>query len=167
MSEPRIIKKYANRRLYDTRASTHVTLEEIRKMIVNGENVQVVDDKTGEDITRIILLQIISEQEQGGRPILSPQMLTHIIRFYGNPMQDFMASYLERSLDAFMSQQEKVKTQMTKMLAGTPFAAMTEAMTEMAEKNIEMWNTLQENMFKALDPNKTQAAGKKGSKKDA
>mgnify|MGYP003400354821 CR=1 FL=1 len=93
---PRTIKKYANRRLYDTEASRHVTLDGIRQLVAGGEDVVVIDDTTGQDITRSILLQVIAEQEQGGRPILSAGMLRHIIRFYGNPMQEFMASLARR-----------------------------------------------------------------------
>ena len=85
---PRTIKKYANRRLYDTEASRHVTLDGIRQLVAGGEDVMVIDDTSGQDITRSILLQVISEQEQGGRPILSAEMLKQIIRFYGNPMQE-------------------------------------------------------------------------------
>ena len=84
---PRTIKKYANRRLYDTTASRHVTLQDILKLVASGEEITVVDDTSGDDITRNILLQILAEQEQGGRPILSTEMLMQIIRFYGNPMQ--------------------------------------------------------------------------------
>ena len=87
---PRTIKKYANRRLYDTQASQHVTLEGIRALVAGGEDIVVIDDTTDEDITRNILLQVVSEQEQGGRPILSTEMLKYLIRFYGNPMQDFL-----------------------------------------------------------------------------
>jgi polyhydroxyalkanoate synthesis repressor PhaR len=100
---PRTVKKYANRRLYDTEASRHVTLDGIRQLVAGGEDVVVIDDTTGEDITRSILLQVIAEQEQGGRPILSVEMLRHIIRFYGNPLQELMGGYLERSLDVFMA----------------------------------------------------------------
>ena len=88
---PRVIRKYANRRLYDATASRHVTLEDIRRLIAGGERVQVLDDRSGEDLTRAVLLQIISEQEQFGAPVLSVQVLEGIIRFYGNPVQELLS----------------------------------------------------------------------------
>ncbi len=92
MSQERLIKKYANRRLYDASQSRHITLDDIRALIVKGEKIRVVEDKTGHDITRHILLQVIAEQEQFGRPILSTKVLEAIIRFYGNSMQGLLAS---------------------------------------------------------------------------
>src|SRR6202050_4514740 len=86
MSEKRVIKKYANRRLYDSTASRHVTLDDLRKMIVSGDKVKVIDDKSGADLTRAVLLQVIAEQEQFGTPVLSLELLESIIRFYGNPV---------------------------------------------------------------------------------
>jgi polyhydroxyalkanoate synthesis repressor PhaR len=105
MSGERIIKKYANRRLYDPTLSRHVTLEDIRGLIVQGEKIRVVEDKTGEDITRLILLHVIAEQEQFGQPMLSTALLESIIRFYGNSLQEFMARHLEQSVERFMSEQ--------------------------------------------------------------
>ena len=120
MTKERLIKKYANRRLYDASISRHVTLEDIRDLIVRGEKIRVVEDKTGEDITRLILLQVIAEQEQFGKPILTCQLLESIIRYYGGPMQDFMAGYLEQSVAAFMQQQENVQQQISQMLTSAP-----------------------------------------------
>jgi polyhydroxyalkanoate synthesis repressor PhaR len=102
MSAERVIKKYANRRLYDATVSKHVTLEDIRTLIVQGEKIRVVEDKTGEDITRLILLHVIAEQEQFGRPILSTSLLEAIIRLYGKALQDFMARHLEQSVEGFL-----------------------------------------------------------------
>src|SRR5690606_2796436 len=102
MSEERVIKKYANRRLYDASQSRHITLEDIRTMVVSGMRVKVVEDKTNEDITRLILLQVIADQEQFGRPILSTPLLEALIRFYGNSLQGFFSSYLEKSVETFM-----------------------------------------------------------------
>ena len=107
--QPRVIRKYANRRLYDATASRHVTLEDIRRLIASGEQVQVVDDRSGDDLTRSVLLQIIAEQEQFGSPVLSVQLLEGIIRFYGNPVQDMLSRYLEQSLGAVMRQQRTVQ----------------------------------------------------------
>src|SRR5437762_13725233 len=94
MAEERLIRKYANRRLYDAQDSRHVTLDDLRKLIAGGQRIQVVDDKSGADITRSVLLQIIPSQEQFGTPVLSLQLLEAIIRFYGNPTQPMLSSYL-------------------------------------------------------------------------
>ena len=143
---PRTIKKYANRRLYDTHASKHVTLEGIRQLVVEGEDIVVVDDTSGQDITRSILLQVIAEQEQSGRPILSAGMLRHIIRFYGNPMQEFMAQYLESSVEAFLNQQKGMQDQFRDMLAKTPMATMQ----GMAARNLTAWADMQKAFLDAM-----------------
>jgi polyhydroxyalkanoate synthesis repressor PhaR len=145
---PRTIKKYANRRLYDTHASKHVTLEGIRQLVVDGEEIVIIDDTTGQDITRNILLQVISEQEQGGRPILSADMLKHIIRFYGNPLQEMMGGYLERSVEMFMSQQKTLQDQIQKTMGMTPFGTMQ----SLAQKNMEAWGQLQKSFLDMLTP---------------
>jgi polyhydroxyalkanoate synthesis repressor PhaR len=150
MTKERLIKKYANRRLYDASISKHVTLEDIRDLIVRGEKVRVVEDKSGEDITRLILLQVIAEQEQFGKPILTTQLLESIIRYYGGPMQDFMAGYLEQSVAAFMRQQETVQQQISEMLTSAP--PPVNAMADIARQNMEMWNRMQEGMLAMLVP---------------
>jgi polyhydroxyalkanoate synthesis repressor PhaR len=150
MTKERLIKKYANRRLYDASISKHVTLEDIRDLIVRGEKIKVVEDKTGEDITRLILLQVIAEQEQFGKPILTTQLLESIIRYYGGPMQDFMARYLEQSVAAFMRQQETVQQQISQMLHNAP--PPMNAMAELTRQNMEMWNRMQEGMLSMLVP---------------
>lgn len=143
---PRTIKKYANRRLYDTQASRHVTLEGIRQLVVEGEDIVVIDDTDGTDITRSILLQVISEQEQGGRPILSASMLRHIIRFYGNPLQEFMAQYLEQSVEAFLGQQNAMQNQFRDLLAKTPMAQMQ----SMAARNLGLWAEWQKSFMDSV-----------------
>ena len=145
MTKERLIKKYANRRLYDASISKHVTLEDIRDLIVRGEKIKVVEDKSGEDITRLILLQVIAEQEQFGKPILTTQLLESIIRYYGGPMQDFMAGYLEQSVAAFMRQQESVQQQFSQVLTSAP--PPMNAMAELSRQNMEMWNRMQESML--------------------
>jgi polyhydroxyalkanoate synthesis repressor PhaR len=145
MTTERLIKKYANRRLYDASISKHVTLGDIRQMIVQGEHIRVVEDKTNEDITRLILLQVISEQEQFGHPILTTQLLESIIRFYGGPMQDFMSRYLESSVETFMKQQESLQQQVSQMLNVAPPPMNT--MAEMARQNMELWTRMQESML--------------------
>jgi len=142
----RTIKKYANRRLYDTHASRHITLDGIRQLIVQGEDLVVIDDTSGDVITRSILLQVIAEQEQGGRPILSATMLRHIIRFYGNPMQEFMAQYLESSIEAFLNQQTGMQDQFRDMMARSPIAAMQ----SMAARNLGAWADMQKAFMDAM-----------------
>jgi polyhydroxyalkanoate synthesis repressor PhaR len=93
----RLIKKYPNRRLYDTRTSTYITLADVKQLVLDQEEFHVVDAKSNEDLTRSILLQIILEEESGGVPMFSSQMLGHIIRFYGNAMQGMMGTYLEKN----------------------------------------------------------------------
>lgn len=143
MSEERLIKKYANRRLYDASQSRHITLDDIRKLVIAGERLKVVEDKTNEDITRLILLQVIADQEQFGRPILSTPLLESLIRFYGNSLQGFLSTYLEKSVDTFMRQQDVVQTQLSHMMASAPLSTMS----ELARQNLEVWTRMQEAMF--------------------
>lgn len=114
MTRERIIKKYANRRLYDSTVSRHVTLEDIRGLIVQGEKIRVIEDKTGEDITRLILLHVIAEREQLGPPIFSTPLLESIIRLYGNSMQEFMARHLEKAVESFQREQEQAPARAAK-----------------------------------------------------
>ena len=107
----RLIKKYPNRRLYDTQTSTYITLADVKQLVLEQEEFQVIDAKAGEDLTRQILLQIILEEESGGMPMFSAQMLAQIIRFYGNAMQGMMGSYLEKNIQAFIDIQGKVTEQ--------------------------------------------------------
>ena len=107
----RVLKKYPNRRLYDTRTSSYITLADVKSMVLAAERFEVRDAKTGEDLTRSILLQIILEEESGGVPIFSAQMLAQIIRFYGHAMQGMMGSYLEKNLQTFTDIQGKLAEQ--------------------------------------------------------
>jgi len=108
---PRILKKYPNRRLYDTQTSSYITLADVKKMVLTGEDFVVRDAKTTDDLTRSILLQIILEEETGGVPMFSTQMLAQIIRFYGHAMQGMMGSYLEKNLQTFTDIQGKLADQ--------------------------------------------------------
>ena len=107
----RILKKYPNRRLYDTRTSAYITLADVKKMVLDGEAFEVHDAKTDEDLTRSILLQIILEEESGGMPMFSSQMLAQIIRFYGHAMQGVMGSYLEKNLQTLAEMQGRFAEQ--------------------------------------------------------
>ena len=132
----RTIKKYPNRRLYDTSTSTYITLEGVKQMVLEGETFIVIDSKTSEDITRSILIQIIGEQEaQDGSPMFSNTVLQHLIRFYGNSMQSLMSEYLERSIETFMEQQEAMQRQMQSVMEANPMSIMT----QVAQQNLSMW----------------------------
>ena len=108
---PRILKKYPNRRLYDTQLSSYITLADVKAMVLAAESFEVRDAKTGEDLTRSILLQIILEEESGGGPMFSAPMLAQIIRFYGHSMQGMMGSYLEKNLQTFTEIQARLAEQ--------------------------------------------------------
>ena len=128
MAEPaRLIKKYPNRRLYDTRTSTYITLADVKKLVLQGEEFQVVDAKTSEDLTRSILLQIILEEESAGAPMFSSDVLTQLIRSYGNAMQGMLGPYLERNMQLFVEIQKRM-TEQSQKLYGEP-----------AKFNEELW----------------------------
>ena len=107
----RVLKKYPNRRLYDTSASTYITLADVKKMVLEATEFEVRDAKTGDDLTRSILLQIILEEETGGMPMFSSQMLAQIIRYYGHAMQGMMGAYLEKNLQTFVDLQSRFTDQ--------------------------------------------------------
>jgi polyhydroxyalkanoate synthesis repressor PhaR len=113
-----VIKKYANRRLYNTASSSYVTLEHLSEMVKEGVDFVVFDAKTNEDITRSVLTQIIFDEESRGQNLLPIQFLRQLIGFYGNSMQAFLPSYLELSLDSFTRQQERMRTQMGAIAPG-------------------------------------------------
>jgi len=107
----RLIKKYPNRRLYDTKTSSYITLADVKQMVLRNEDFQVVDAKTGEDLSRQILLQIILEEESGGMPMFSSDLLSQMIRSYGSAMQGFMGSYLQKNLEGFQQMQKAMQEQ--------------------------------------------------------
>jgi polyhydroxyalkanoate synthesis repressor PhaR len=117
----RLIKKYPNRRLYDTETSTYITLADVKQLVLQTEDFQVLDAKTQEDLTRSILMQIILEEEAGGVPMFTSPMLSHMIRFYGNAMQGMMGTYLEKNIQAFIDIQEKMKEQSKQLYDGKVF----------------------------------------------
>ena len=120
-AEPvRLIKKYPNRRLYDTRTSTYITLSDVKQLVLDNEIFTVIDAKTGQELTRSILLQIILEEESGGVPMFSSTMLAQVIRFYGNAMQGMMGAYLEKNIQAFNEIQDQM-TDQSKSMYGAQF----------------------------------------------
>lgn len=146
MSEPRVIKKYPNRRLYDTVESRYITLSDIRRLVLDKVEFVVIDKKTQEDITRSILLQVIAEQEHQGEPLMSQDFLSQVIRSYGGAMQGFVGSYLEQSLKLFMTQQQQVRDRVKSMVGVDP----VETVTSLAQKNYARWRSVQDEIFKAL-----------------
>ena len=138
----RVIKKYPNRRLYDTEISSYITIEDVRQLIVEGEEFEVRDARTGDDLTRCVLLQIIAEHEQDGEPVLSTQLLSQIIRFYGDSLQSYMGNYLERSMQMFLDEQQMFRQQIGGMLGQTPWAMMN----QLTERNLEQWKEFQANL---------------------
>ena len=156
MNGPRIIKKYPNRRLYDTEVSSYVTLGDIRDLVLRKVPFQIRDARTNEDITRGILLQIIMEQEEDGEPIFSEQVLEKIIRFYGDSLQGMVTSYLERSLNLFVDQQAKVQEQMKTVMGNDPLSMMR----EIADRNLSMWQEMQEGLIRAaMNPSGGSGSG--------
>ncbi|AFC86052.1 polyhydroxyalkanoate synthesis repressor PhaR [Frateuria aurantia] len=153
----RIIKKYPNRRLYDTEISSYITLEDVRQLVVDGDSFEIRDAKNGDDLTRSVLLQIISEDEGKGQPMLSPQLLTQIIRFYGDSLQGFMGPYLERSLQVFLDQQQQFRTQLNSLLGQTPWAIFN----DLTERNLDLWKTMQRGFLDAAarPPGATGSSG--------
>ena len=145
MPEKRIIKKYPNRRLYDTEVSKYITIEDVRRLVVEGIDFCVKDVKTDEDLTRAILLQIIAEQEHDGVPLFSTRTLTQLIRFYGNAYQTAFADYLQQSMDIFSTQQQEFQQRLQKSATANPLSAMT----ELTQRNLELWQQVQDNFFKA------------------
>jgi len=119
-SPPRIIKKYPNRRLYDTETSSYITLADVKKLVLEHVQFRVEDAKTKEDLTRSILLQIILEEESTGAPMFSSDMLSQIIRFYGNAMQGMMGSYLEKNIQTFIEIQKRLQEQSRQVYGQNP-----------------------------------------------
>ncbi|MGX1103268.1 MULTISPECIES: polyhydroxyalkanoate synthesis repressor PhaR [Bradyrhizobium] len=146
--QPTTIKKYANRRLYNTGTSTYVTLEDLAAMVKEGEDFLVYDAKTGDDITRSVLAQIIFEQEnKAGQNLLPTTFLRQLIRFYGDSMQMVVPKYLEQSIETLTKEQEKFRKQIAGALSGTPFAPLE----EQVRRNMELFQQTF-SMFKPFAP---------------
>jgi polyhydroxyalkanoate synthesis repressor PhaR len=167
----RIIKKYPNRRLYDTATSSYITLTDVKRLVLDHVDFRVVDARTNEDLTRSILLQIILEEESGGVPIFSSTMLTQIIRFYGHAMQGMMGSFLEKNIQTFIDLQQHLQaqsraiygdnpmltgeawTQFLKMQGPAIQGLMTRYLEQSAQAFLQMQNQLQQqtrNLFSAF-----------------
>jgi polyhydroxyalkanoate synthesis repressor PhaR len=152
--QPTTIKKYANRRLYNTGTSTYVTLEDLAAMVKEGEDFLVYDAKTGDDITRSVLAQIIFEQEnKAGQNLLPTTFLRQLIRFYGDSMQMVVPKYLEQSIATLTQEQEKFRKQIANSLSGTPFAPLE----EQVRRNMELFQQTF-SMFKPFVPNAARPA---------
>lgn len=142
-NEPTVIKKYANRRLYDTGRSSYVTLDDLREMVQEGHDFVVVDAKSGEDLTRGVLTQIIADKEAGDETLLPTNFLRTLIGFYGNNAQDMLPKYLEQTMNIFAQNQEQMQEQFSKSFGQMPkmddmFTQNTN-MEELARKNMEMF----------------------------
>ncbi len=136
MAETRLIKKYPNRRLYDTAISSYITLADVKALVLDGVDFQVVDAKTGADLSRTILLQIISEEEEGGEPIFSSALLAQIIRAYGGGMQNMLTSYLEKSMQLWADQQRVMRERARHFVdANNP----VQVLSQIAEQNLSIW----------------------------
>lgn len=145
MIEPRVIKKYPNRRLYDTVESRYITLADIRRLVMDKVDFLVIDKKSQDDITRSILLQVIAEQEHSGEALMSQVFLAQIIRSYGGAMHDIVGNYLEQSLQLLASQQQQVRDR----VRGVGSEAF-ESVASLTQKNLERWRAIQDDVFRAM-----------------
>lgn len=152
MPETRVIKKYPNRRLYDTEESRYITLADVRDLVVDGVDFVVIDKKSGGDITRAILLQVISEQEANGDAVMSRDFLSEIIRSYGNVMPDFVTSYLEQSMRLLMRQQKALRSQMKRVVGIDPVGVVA----DMTQQNMARFQSLQDEFFSRLSGKETE-----------
>lgn len=139
MSDERLIKKYPNRRLYDTEESRYITLAEVKDLVMRSVPFKVVDSQNEEDITRSILLQIIMEQESGGSPMFTAAMLERFIRFYGDTAQAAFTSFLEQSLDLFLKQQRLFAEHMQGLWNGNPM----DFWVKLGQQNMSFWKDLE------------------------
>lgn len=140
----RLIKKYPNRRIYDTEKSSYITLADVHDFIRKGEDFKVVDSDTGEDITRSILVQIILEQESGDKPIFTTEMLTKFIRFYDDAAQNLFGEFLDKNIQMFTEQQKRFQQQVVDGFIESPLPKM---MQEAAERNLAFWADMQKSFI--------------------
>lgn len=145
MSEQRLVKKYPNRRLYDTEESRYITLTDVQKLVRDGVDIKVVDTQSGDDITRGILIQIITEQEASGNPMFTTEVLTRFIRFYDESLQDAFSSFLDQTLKLYGEQQQQMQSQLDQLMPGEAL----QTWAELTERNIELWREMQDSFFRA------------------
>ncbi|GHB28090.1 polyhydroxyalkanoate synthesis repressor PhaR [Pseudovibrio japonicus] len=164
-SEATIIKKYANRRLYNTGTSTYVTLEDLAVMVKDEEDFVVIDAKSGDDITRSVLTQIIFEQESKGQNLLPITFLRQLIRFYGDSMQNLVPSYLEFSMSSLTREQEKLRSQMNQSFGSSAF----EVLEEQVKRNADMFDRAMKMFlpFDGANPAEAQDEKKAPEQQDA
>jgi len=155
-----VIKKYPNRRLYDTVESRYITLADIRRLVMDKIDFLVVDKKSQEDITRSILLQVIAEQEHAGEPLMSQDFLSQVIRSYGGNLQNMLSSYLEQSMKLFGSQQRELREKVKAVVGMDP----VETVAGVAQRNYQRWRSVQDEIFKTL-MNATGRSGRDGEDK--
>ena len=132
----RIIKKYPNRRLYDTQISSYITLSDIKELVMSYIDFKVIDAKTKEDLTRCTLMQIIAQEETNGQPIMTSEILKEFVRFYGDSMQAMMSRFLEHSIKLFMERRASLKSPLNTILGANPVSLMQ----NIAEQNMDSWN---------------------------
>jgi polyhydroxyalkanoate synthesis repressor PhaR len=144
--QPRVIRKYPNRRLYDTVESRYVTLADIRRLVVERIDFVVLDRKTQQDITRSILLQVIAEQEGGTESLMSRDFLSQVIRSYGSGLHDFVGRYLDESIQLFAKEQRELRDRFKNVVGIDPL----ETVTTVAQKNYQRWKSLQEEVFSRI-----------------
>jgi polyhydroxyalkanoate synthesis repressor PhaR len=145
-SSSRVVKKYPNRRLYDTVESRYITLADIRRLVMEKIDFVVIDKKSQEDITRSILLQVISEQEHAGEPLMSQDFLSQVIRSYGGAMQCLVGSYLEQSLKLMSSQQQQMREHMRGAFGSDAY----DNIASLTQQNLERWRSVQDDIFKVM-----------------
>lgn len=158
MKEPRVIKKYPNRRLYDTERSCYITVEDVRKLVLDGVEFQVRDADNDADITRSILIQIITEHESGTNATFSTEMLAHIIRLSNDAAQETFSRYLDQSMRLFLEQQQLLGEQVQKAISG-------KAVTDLTRRNLEFWQNVQNSFLGAAGVKTPKKRGGKTGKR--
>ncbi len=144
MEAPRVIKKYSNRRLYDTVEKKYVNLSEVRQLVLDGVEFVITDVTTGNDITRQVLLQVIAEQELGGQPMFTTEILSQMIRFYGGAFQNVFTDYLSKTVSIVNGQQQAYQNQLNELLHASGMSSVS----EMTQKNFQLWTDMQQQMLK-------------------
>lgn len=145
-SDLRVVKKYPNRRLYDTVESRYITLADIRRLVMDKVDFVVIDKKSQEDITRSILLQVIAEQEHAGDPLMSQDFLAQVIRSYGGAMQSVVGCYLEQSLKLLSGQQQQLREHMRGIVGNDAY----DSIATLTQQNLERWRSVQDDIYRVM-----------------